>query len=96
MKYVVITNAADGRHVSIHASIDKANQKLRDLVGGHDGKRFVVGKTYYSDWGSYVTIEERPANWTLTIEHRIAKAYDAREVGIATAAQLKLLADRGF
>jgi hypothetical protein len=95
MKYVVINNACDGKHISVHATLLEAQWKVQEQVGQRS-ESFVVGRAYYSDWGNRVVIEQRADNWTVAIEKRIDAAFDARECGCATKVQIKLLDDNGF
>jgi hypothetical protein len=94
MKYLVINSAPDGRHVSLHASMDKANQKVRDMLGRPVNCE--LGISYYSDWGNRLIIETRPDNWTVGMERRVRMAYDARECGTATTSQTELLERLGW
>lgn len=89
-KYVVINNAPDGRHISCYSTLEKAQKQVLGLIGNPQWP-FLIGRTYYSDWGNAITIEERPDNWTQSIEKRMSEAFDARECGTATSAQLALL-----
>ena len=95
MKYVVINNACDGRHVSTHATFELAQNKMTKMIGPRP-ESFELNRTYISDWGNALTIEKRTDNWTSSLEHQMADAFDARECGTATVAQLKLLEDKGF
>jgi hypothetical protein len=94
MKYVVINNAPDGRHVHTYSTIEKARKRMENMIGRED--EYKIGVPYISDWGNVLCIEERPDNWTTSTERAISDAYDARECGTATKAQLKYLEDRGF
>jgi hypothetical protein len=95
MKYVVINRASDGRHITCHATLLEAQWKMERMIGQRSTP-FVVGRDYYSDWGNVLVIEERPDTWTASLETRLADAFDARECGIATPAQLALLEKNDF
>ena len=95
MKYVVINRASDGVYTSTHSSLALARKKVKDMVGKRSFE-FQIGGYYYSDCGNRLTIEERPHDWSSSTEDRIRRAYDARECGVATSAQLKLLENKGF
>jgi hypothetical protein len=95
MKYIVINSAPDGRHVSLHSTIEGARKRVEDMVGKRS-YTFEINREYYSDWGNVLCIEERPNNWTVKTEEQVAEAFDARECGTATATQLRLLEDAGF
>jgi hypothetical protein len=94
MKYVLINNAVDGTHESVHKTHIGAINALIKMLGWQvDGE---IGRTYYSDWGNTLIIEERPDNWTASVERATREAYDARECGTATKRQLDLLDRNGF
>jgi hypothetical protein len=94
-RYLVINKAPDGRHLSLYYSLPKAQKRVHDMVGGPE-REFKVNQPYYSDWGNTLYIEERPDTWTLLVETKVGKAYDARECGTATQAQLEMLEKLGW
>jgi hypothetical protein len=95
MKYVVINEAPDGRHIHTFTTLEKARKHMEAMIGKREYP-FEVNVNYISDWGNVLCIEERADNWTTSLERRMGDAYDARECGTATKAQLKLLEDKGF
>jgi hypothetical protein len=95
MKYVVINNACDGRHVHTYSTLQKAQKRMKNMIGKRETP-FLPNISYISDWGNVLIIEERPDNWTSATENKIADAYDARECGTATKSQLRLLESKGF
>jgi hypothetical protein len=95
MRYVVINRACDGTHISTHATLEKAQKRVENMVGKREYP-FEVNIPYISDWGNVLTIEERPGNWTSNLERRVSEAFDANECGFATKAQIRLLHDKGF
>jgi len=95
MRYVVINRACDGTHISSHATFEKAQKRVEEMVGRREGP-FKLNQPYCSDWGNVLTIEERPGNWTANTERRVSEAFDANECGFATKAQIKLLHEKGW
>ena len=97
MTFVLINRAPDGRHVRAFKCKHSALQAIADWFGhplDPDGCDWKVGRTYASDWGNRLTIEERPDKFTARDEEAFARAYDARECGVATKRQLALLERR--
>lgn len=92
MTFVLINNQSDGRHVRAFKTEAAALKALAKFMGRPVGD-FKVGQTVYDDWGGRLVVEERPSGHTAAREAAFAKAYDAREMGTATKAQLKLLSD---
>lgn len=95
MKYLVINSACDGRYLSMYHTLEKARERVLSMVGGAP-RPFAINTPYYSDWGNRLYIEERPDDWTLALESKVGRAYDARECGIATSSQIALLDRLGF
>jgi hypothetical protein len=91
MTYVLINNAPDGRHVSVHKTQALAHRALTRHLGRW--VEFAVGEAFVSDWGNRLVVEERPAGHTAAREAALAKAFDAREMGVATKRQLALLGE---
>lgn len=97
MTFVLINSAPDGVHESVHKTLDAAGAALAKHLGRPIEARHVrLGEAYYSDWGNRLVIEARPAGHTARIERQLRAAFDARECGTATEAQLALLDKRGL
>ena len=94
MKYVVINNAEDGRHVSMYATRHAAAKYVDEIIGRVAARE--LGQPYYSDWGQRLVIEERPDHWTVRLEKQVRAAYDARECGTASKFQTALLEGLGW
>ena len=95
MSFVLINHAEDGTHNRVFKKIDGALKALSEQLGREVTDNFAVGKTYYSDWGNRLVIEERAAGHTARNETALREAYDARECGVATKRQLALLEREG-
>lgn len=92
--FVLINSAPDGRHESVHKTLDAAGEALAKMLGYPVEVK--LGEPYYSDWGNRLVVEARPAGHTAAKERALRAAFDARECGTATKAQLALLDRRGF
>ena len=91
MSFVLINHAPDGTHMRVFETDGAAKDVLSTMLGGDQGVPLVIGRTYYSDWGNALTIEERPPGWSADAEEARRHAYDARECGTLTDAQEALL-----
>lgn len=98
MTYVLINHAPDGTHNRTFKTEAAALKALAEMMGrDHDfGEPLKACRTYHSDWGNALTVEERAAGHTATKETALRKAFDARECGVATKRQLALLDKEGF
>ncbi len=94
MMFVLINRAPDGVHESVHKTLEAAGEALSQHLGRKVEAR--LGEAYYSDWGNRLVVERRPAGHTAAKERALRAAFDARECGVATKAQLALLEKRGF
>jgi hypothetical protein len=90
MSYVLINNAPDGRHVRTFPTFQKAQAALEAFLG-RAIPDCAPNRPYTCDFGNRLVIEERPNGHNAQREQRYAAAFDAREYGIATKSQLKLL-----
>jgi len=93
MTFVMINRAPDGTHNRTFETEKRALEALAEMLGRDTdmGQPLAVGRTYVSDWGNAITVEERPAGHTAALEDALREAFDARECGTATADQLALL-----
>lgn len=98
MAYVMINRAPDGTHTRAFKSEARALKALAEMLGRetYGGEPLKVGRTYVSDWGNVLTVEERAAGHTAAREDALREAFDARECGTATKRQLALLEKHGF
>jgi hypothetical protein len=95
MSFVLINHAQDGTHESVHRTEALAQRALTKMLGRLPDE-FQVGRTYISDWGNRLVVEERAAGHTAASERALREAYDARECGTATKRQLALLERHQF
>jgi len=93
-KWVHSGRHADGSWTHMFSSEQKA---LDDLGKYINDRPLVSGVVYYDDNGGVHRVSSAPNNVKSAEEvERIRQAYDARETGTATKAQLKLLDKLGY
>lgn len=88
--WVHVGHEVDGRWVKGFATQHQAVSSLlqhANVPGGQPGE----GSTYTSDIGGSHYIKQLPEGMTTAIYRRLLDAYDAREIGDATAHQRALL-----
>jgi hypothetical protein len=98
MSYVMINRAPDGTHTRAFKSEALALAALAEMLGRSTddcGLPLCPGRSYYSDWGNVITVEQRGPGHTAAIETRLREAFDARECGTATKRQIALLEKYG-
>ncbi len=95
MPFVLINHAEDGTHESVHRNAISAKRALARMLG-REPAGFEPGRSYVSDFGNRLIVEERPAGHNARDERALRRAYDARECGLATKRQLALLERKGF
>jgi hypothetical protein len=93
--FVLINSAPDGRHVRVFKTLARTQMEVERFLG-RAIPEFAANRPYYSDYGNRLVVEERPDGWTPSCERNLADAFDARECGEATKAQLALLTKAGF
>lgn len=102
-KWVVEIGAEDGTHFHVYGSVEGAARAYADQLG-RDLRPEVLAtlkdgvpvRAVGDDWGRRISVY--PAPGALTTAKQMAalrRAYDARECGVATKAQLALLAKAG-
>lgn len=91
MKYLLINHAQDGTHFRLF-NYKEAAIKALSLHLPH-ARPLAVGLWYTSDWGNQLIIAERPENWSIKMEEKYKRAFDARETGTASKQQLELLSE---
>ena len=96
MAYVLLILAEDGVHPKVFKDLDSAGRELTRQMGRKPRDGIVLQKRYRDNWGRTLIIEERPKGWTAPKERALGAAFDARETGTATPAQLALLEQHHF
>ncbi len=95
MPFVLINHAPDGTHESVHRNELSAKRALARMLG-REPAEFKPGRSYISDFGARLVVEERPSGHSVRDERALRRAFDARECGTATKAQLAFLERKGF
>lgn len=96
-RYSVTIQAEDGRHARTFATAERAAAYVAKQIGRPVPVETVIrARTYYDDWGRALYLSVLPDSVATGAQvERLHRAYDARECGTATAAQLRMLEKHG-